>query len=157
MYTGSSKRLTLQSWNFADWLNIPYMDCLLHAACVTLTSWGNLQSINRIFTPQLNCVLEIWHLWIHLKASKQTIQIWNQYILFFKLSNILKLCPFSLQRLQNVYIEEYTYSPTVFAWVGQCFEQSKLSFSYQTNSTDLDLTTGFGLVFPRALISHCGQ
>ena len=35
--------------------------------------------------------------------------------IYIKLSNILKLCPFSLQRLQNVYIEEYTYSPTVFA------------------------------------------
>ena len=30
-------------------------------------------------------------------------------VLLLKLNNILKLCPFTLQTLQNVYIEECTY------------------------------------------------
>ena len=40
--------------------------------------------------------------------------------------------------------------PTVFECFGQCFEQSKLSFSYQTKSTLGFDITGFGLVFSKS-------
>ena len=82
------------------------MDFLLPAAYVT-DVMGNLQLINKNLTP---------HLYIGDMTFMDTPEgIKNRpsrygiNLLLFKLNNILKLCPLTLQTLQNVFIEECTY------------------------------------------------
>ena len=59
VYTGSSKRLRIQSWNFADWLHITIYELLTPCSMCNFDVMGNLQLINRNLTPLLICVLEI--------------------------------------------------------------------------------------------------
>ena len=82
-------------------LQTGYMDYLPYAACVTLTSLG---IYNKSMTP---------HLYIgdmtFMDNTENRPFRYGFNILLLKLNNILKLCPFTLQTLQNVYIEECTY------------------------------------------------
>ena len=65
---------------------------------------GNLHLINRNLAPNL-CIEER-----KFVDTFEGIKIDHGInLLLFKLNNILKLCPFTLQTLQNVYIEEFTY------------------------------------------------
>ena len=126
----------------------PYMDYLLHAAYVSLNIMGNLQLINRNLPPLLIFVLEIWHLWIHLKASKtdhsdMESTFWN-YVL-----SLYRLC--KMFNLKNV----PTY-PLFLNESGSALSRTKYLFHIK-QILHLDLLTGFGLVFPRALISYCSQ
>ena len=81
------------------------MDYLPHAACVTLTSWEIYNDQQKFDTSTYLCIGDVTFMdQRDLKASKTD----HPDMESIKLNHILKLCPFTLQTLQNVYTKECT-------------------------------------------------
>ena len=132
----------------------PYMDCLLHAACVTaffgFLRCGEFTINQQEFDLTTNlCLGEVTfmdnHVQLHLKASKTDPFRHGITIPLFKLNNSSKLCPFtSLQeyvkkRCTMFTLQNAPTDPLFLNELGSALSRV-LSFSCQTHSTDLDLT-----------------
>ena len=148
MYTGSRKRQRVQSWNFADWLHITIYGLFTPCSICFSEHHGKFTINQQEFAPTSNLCIGDMTLWIHLKASKtdhsdMESTFWNYVLSLYRLCKMFKL--------KNV----PTY-PLFLNESGSALSRTKYLFHIK-QILHLDLLTGFGLVFPRALISYCSQ
>ena len=154
MYTGSSKRQrNLEILQTIYGLFTPCSMCNFNVRV-------NLLLINMNLTPLLICVLEMWHLWITTcsytwRHQKQTHPVWTQYTVV----QIKHFETMSFHFTNAKCLHWEMHLPTHCFWMSRavlCAEQTIFFILNKFYRFGFDLTR-FELVFPRALISYCGQ